>query len=333
MRWEYPVFLFVLLLLPLIAVFILIVERRRRLYLRNRVRPEGLILISYTRLVLKRILLMLACVFLLVALAGPRWGRVWQKIIKPGKDLIFVIDTSVSMFARDLKPSRMEVARDKIKLIVESMKGVRAGLIFFAGTAFTQCPVTFDKGALKLFLSEAWDNLIPLPGSNIEEALKLSIDSFPPAKELSERYVVLITDGEELQGNAVKVIDELRKARIKVVSFGLATTEGGPIPLYSNGRLTGYKKDKQGNTVLTRLNAGMLNELAEKTGGVFLRAGKDASDIGKILEIIEKGASRKMEDDVSLGREYRYQYPLFAALLLLLIEFIISERKKKIRQS
>ncbi|MBN2407460.1 MAG: VWA domain-containing protein [Elusimicrobia bacterium] len=327
MTWDRPAYLFILLFIPVLAVLLLLRGRRRRLYLERSVRPAGLIMISWRKTAVKNLLLAAALVFLLAALAGPRWGRVWQEIKKPGKDAVFLIDTSVSMQAADIKPSRMEKAKDKMRFMVENMKGVRAGLVFFAGTAFLQCPVTFDKNALRMFLNEAWDKLIPLPGSNIEEALQTADGAFPPGSG-SARYIVLLTDGEELQGNALKAAEELKKNNTKIIALGIARKDGAPIPVYSNNSLSGYKKDSKGNTVLSRLNRELLEKLASITGGYYAECSNDISDAAKILDIIQKGPENKKEDRLAMKMEHRYQYPLFIAVLFLMLELIVSERKE-----
>ncbi|MFC2061826.1 VWA domain-containing protein [Elusimicrobiota bacterium] len=329
MNWDYPVFLFIIMITPLIAVLLFYRERRKRLYAEGKIKTGNLIVMSWKRLIVKRIIFIAALIFILLSMAGPRWGRVWQKIISPAKDVIFVIDTSVSMQAKDIEPSRMEAARDKVRFIVENMAGVRAGIVFFAGTAFLQCPVTFDKQALKIFLNEAWDNLVPLPGSNINEALMMARDSFPASKEISQKYIILITDGEELQGSAAKAAGELKDAGVRVLSYGLGTEEGSPIPVYSKGQLKGYKEDKKGDTVLSSLNAPLLRELARETGGAYINYSRTVSDADRIMEIIQKGAEEMQKENIAVNREYRYQYPLLIALILLLIEFIISERRKR----
>jgi len=328
MIWQHKIFLTALIFIPLLFVLFLFTERRKSLYLRRKVRPEGLLAVSDRKITVKRILFIFAAAFLVLALSGPRWGRKWQEVKKPGIDVIMVIDTSASMQAGDIMPSRMSAAKDKVKFLVSNIKNARMGLVFFAGTSFLQCPVTFDRQALNLFLNEAWNNLIPLPGSNIEKALKLAEDSFPPSAGISDKYIVLVTDGEELQGDAQKAVEELEKAGIKVISLGIGTEEGAPIPVYSNGSLQGYKKNASGETVMSCLDPSLLKIIAEKTGGVCVSYTDDMSDVSRVIDIIEKGKQQEKSDKVRIDTEYRYQYPLLAALILLFAEFIISERKR-----
>jgi Ca-activated chloride channel family protein len=329
MTWDRPIYLILLIFTPLMAFIILFAERRRRIALEKVIRADKVINISSRRYVLKILLLTLGTVFLLTALAGPRFGNVWQKLKGTSKDVVLLIDNSVSMLAGDIQPSRMEAAKEKVRFIIENTDSVRFGLAFFAGTAFVHCPVTFDKQALKLFLDEAWDNLIPLPGSNIEKALKVAADAFPPAKEMPYRYILLVTDGEELQGDATKISDELKKQNLKVVSLGLGTEEGEPIPVYQNGALSGYKKDKKGETVISKLNESKLKEISKQTGGLYVKGLNSISDAGRIIDFITKSGAYKMEEQVALGSEHRYQIPLFLAIIIFLFEFIISGRMRK----
>lgn len=326
MSWENINFLYLLILIPVIGLGILYRQRKRILKYRRLIKADNVINLSTRKVILKRILFILALVFLLFSAAGPRWGNRWEKIKKPGVDVILLIDTSVSMNARDIEPTRLSAARDKIKFMVYDLKAVRMGLVFFAGTAFMQCPVTFDMDAVKIFLKEAWDNLIPLPGSNIEKALKLAADSFPASETLSKKYIVLITDGEELQGNYRNALKTLKKKNIKVITYGVGTAKGGPIPIQGNGNLKGYKKGPDGNTVVTSLNKDLLEEIAGETGGEFIKYSETTSDITELNRVLKTKADEKTEEDVMKSSEIRYQYPLLVAFLLLLIEFIVSER-------
>ncbi|MFC2048757.1 VWA domain-containing protein [Elusimicrobiota bacterium] len=329
MSWDRPLYIIIVFFLPLFVLLLLLRERKRKLTLMSSIKEDSLVRISWKMNIFKRLLLSSAVLFLLLTLAGPKWGRVWQKISKPGRDVIFVVDTSISMQSEDIKPTRMSAAKEKIKYIIENISGFRVGIVFFAGTAFLNCPVTFDKNAVKLFLNEAWDNLIPLPGSNIEQALKLASESFPSSKKIARRYVVLITDGEELQGDVNNITQELDSKGISVISFGIGEEEGSPLPIYENSRLVGYKKNSKGEIILSKLNKEMLKKISDDTDGVYIKYRKDITDISRIIDVIQKGKTQKQEDSVIAGKELRYQLFLLIAILLLMLEMVLSERVKQ----
>ncbi|MEA3506644.1 MAG: VWA domain-containing protein [Elusimicrobiota bacterium] len=328
MSWDAPFILILLILLPLAAVAVTFRERNRYLNIRKVIRPEGIFLLSLRRVIIKRILFLLAAGFILVALAGPRWGRKWQKIEKPGRDVVFLIDTSASMLAEDIEPDRLSAAKRKVTFMTENIKAARIGLVFFAGTAFVQCPVTFDIRAVKLFLKEAWDKLIPLPGSDFEKALETAAGAFPGSRRAAGGTIVFVTDGESLQGDAENALKKLKEMNIKVAVLVISTHAGAPIPVYGkDGSLKGYKKDSAGNTVISKPDEKLLRKIVSETGGIYLNAGGGFSDAVKIVSFIDESEKFRREDKaMASSEEQRYQYPLFIAIILIIIEFIIGTR-------
>ncbi|MFH1414826.1 MAG: VWA domain-containing protein [Elusimicrobiota bacterium] len=329
MKWDNPFFLYSLLAVPLLMVLLLLFERSRRIYLENKIKPAGLLLMSFGMMRFKRILFISGMVFLLLAAASPRWGKNMQKIKKISKDIIFLVDTSKSMLAEDINPSRMELSKRKMIFMVENMIGTRCGIIFFAGKAFMQCPVTFDLDALGFLANEAWNNMVPLPGTNIESAVRLALKSFPSSGKVSERYIILLTDGEELQGQAESVLDILKESGTRVIALGIGTGAGAPIPIKNKDGVKNYKKDREGNTVMTRLGSDILRKLADSSGGMYLDSTGNASDVNLILEFLKKESTTEGDERMIAQLEHRFQYPLAMALFLFVFEFILSERRKK----
>ena len=327
MTWDYPLFTFFTLLLPLFGLFMFYRERRKQLRVRELIRADNLIRVSFRKVVVKRILFIMALFFMFLALASPRWGRLWQEVKKEGKSVIFVIDTSLSMLAEDMTPNRLAKAKEKVSFIIENLPGDKVGIVFFAGAAFLQSPVTFDREAVRLYFNEAWESLIPLPGSNIEEALRLSLKSFPDKG--AENVVVLITDGEELQGQAEAAAAELRKENIGVAVIGMGKKAGAPVPVYRGGKLEDYKRDKKGETVISRLDEKLLSAIASETGGVYAEGEDGFSDCSRVISFLEKrGGDKTAKEKAFLNQEHRYQLPLSIALLFLVLEFMTNERKK-----
>jgi len=266
----------------------------------------------------------LIAALLVIAIFRPQWGFEWRESNKKGVDIAVAIDVSQSMLAEDVKPSRLERARRELSDLIDRFTGDRVALIAFAGTAFIETPLTLDYSMFRMFLDELSPELIPIPGSNIHEALKESIQALAESTEDNKKVksnrgkaVILITDGEDIEGDFTSVKQLATENDIKIYVIGMGTIEGAPIPTPQ-----GYKKDGQGNVVISRLNEKILAELAEQTGGVYVTSIGSEKDT---FEIYDSGIKSALEDSTIAGADAKrwneyYQLPLFLALLLLIIE-------------
>ena len=271
----------------------------------------------------KAVLFSLAFAFFVIGLARPRTGAKLAERNTKGAEIIVALDVSNSMLAQDYSPNRLERAKLSIARLTERLQEDRIGLVIFAGTSFVQLPVTTDYVSAKMFLGSIDTGSIPVQGTAIGDAIRLSIKSFSAQSEKS-RVIVVISDGENHEDDAVGAAKQAAELGIKVYTIGVGSAEGQPIPI--DGELL---KDKDGNIVVTRLNEQMLRDIARAGGGAYIHAGGEEFGLNPIIQDI-----RRMEDEEFgsvVFEEYDEQYMYFfgVALLLFVIQMLIGERKPR----
>jgi len=284
--------------------------------------------ISNSRVVFKFVILILAYVFLIIGLANPQIGSKLVEGKRKGIDIMVALDVSNSMLAQDIGPNRLERARQAISKLIDKLGNDRIGMIVFAGNAYVQLPITTDHGAAKMFLTTISTKVVPTQGTAIGEAIELAARSFDDEKH--SRAIVVITDGENHEDDAIKIAKSIAEDGINVFTIGMGLTEGTPIPEYDQyNRQTGYKKDKQGNTVVTRLNEKMLQDIAVAGKGSYVRANNTQAGLSRVFEEINKMKKTEFESKMFSDYESRFQYFIAISLMLLIIELLIFERKNK----
>ena len=277
---------------------------------------------------LKSFLLSLGLVLCLLSLARPQGGFQWQEVKRKGLDILIALDTSKSMLAQDLKPSRIERSKLAIRDLVKYLKGDRIGLIAFSGSAFLQCPLTVDYGGFLLSLENIDTDIIPKGGTNLASAISEAIRSYA-AGEKKYKVLVIITDGEDHKGNALSAAVEAKKEGIAVFCVGIGSREGELIPLKTQDGQISFLKDRQGNVVKSRLDETLLQKIALTTGGSYVRSSPTEFGLELLYrERLSKLEKRELEGKLAKHYEERFQIPLALAFLLLLLEPLISERKK-----
>lgn len=274
----------------------------------------------------KASLIVLGIIFGILALTQPQWGFHWEEIKRIGVDIIVAIDVSESMLAEDVKPNRLERAKREVFDLIEMLKGDRIGLIAFAGTSFVQCPLTLDYGACKMFLDYIDTDLIPVPGTALADVIRTAVESFSKGERKS-KALILITDGEDHEGEPIDAAKEAKKEGIKIFSIGVGQEGGAPIPLKDGSG--GFKKDRQGDMIITYLDETTLQKIALETGGSYVRSVTGDMDLDKIYqEGIKQHIEQKQLKSTRKRRwEHRFQWFIFFALLFIGAEFFISERK------
>jgi Ca-activated chloride channel family protein len=327
MKFGAPEFIkWLLLILPMAGLFIGL-HRQRTMRLANVISSKVWKIVipgfktkrSGRRTVLR--LLALLCIGL--ALTRPQWGTHWEEVKQRGLDIIVVLDTSKSMLAEDIKPNRLKQAQWAVRDFVKHLKGDRIGLVAFAGSSFLQCPVTIDYAAFTMMLDDLYAGIIPRGGTAIEQALKTASDSFDSESE-ADRVMILITDGEDLEGNALHMAEELKKQGVKLFSIGVGTLEGELVPTD-----TGYAKDARGQVVKSSLNEGLLEKLARETGGFYVRSAPGDFGLDRIYKLGISNLQRD-EQETRLARVYEERFGWFAAaaLLFLILEALIAGKAK-----
>lgn len=282
---------------------------------------------SASRPFIKFFLILMAYASLVVALTNPQIGSKLEKAQRKGIDLMIALDVSNSMMAQDIKPNRLQASKQAISNLIDKLKGDRIGIIVFAGHAYTQLPITTDYAAAKMFLSSVSPDIIPVQGTAIGEAIALSIKSF--SENDHNKAIIVISDGENHEGDALDETKNALDQGIRVYTIGMGLPEGGPIPYYTDGKLAGYKKDKDDNIISTKLNEVMLQQIAAAGDGYYVRANNSQAGLNRIFEEIDKLEESEFETQVFSDYEDRFQYFIALTILLLIIEFIIVERKSK----
>lgn len=335
-KFEHQIFFYALAIIPIcIGIYIWYVRQSKKnlkklgeLHLIKQLIPE----VSNTKKNIKFILFILGFVFLILGLCNLQTGSKLQNVKREGADIMVCLDVSNSMMAQDLSPNRLERAKMAIENMIDKLEGDRLGIIVFAGEAYVQLPITTDYNSAKLFLDGINNKIVPVQGTNIAEAINLSIESFGK-DEGKNKAIVIITDGEnneEANESAVDAAEEASKKNIIIHTIGVGSESGVPIPNVIDGVVTGYKKDKDGNTVVTKLDPKILQNIASSTNGVYVQA--TSSDIGldAILNKMDELDKKQLESKMYTDFEDQFQWFLGLALLFLVIESFISERVSKI---
>lgn len=276
--------------------------------------------------ILKLSIICLALFLLVIALVNPRIGTKTEEIKREGVDVVFAIDVSKSMLAEDIAPNRLEKSKQIVNQLLNKLGGDRVGIIGYAGSAFPQLPITTDYNAARMFLSAMNTDMVSSQGTAIAEAIELSKTYFNQENPTS-KVLVIISDGEDHQGNATTISTEASNQGIKIISIAVGKTSGGPIPIKRNGILQEYMRDSNGERVITRMEEDVLREVATKTEGLFLY-GDITSDVveevSKFLNTLDKEAF----DSIQFSEfKNQFQWFLGAALLLLFIDIFLLERK------
>ena len=273
----------------------------------------------------KALLRFLAGIFLALSLAGPRWGSLFQEIHRRGIDVVIAVDVSASMLAEDVKPNRLTQAKRELTLLIDGLEGDRVGLVAFAGAAFLQCPLTLDYGAARTLLDLIGPDLIPRPGTDLAAALRQALDAFPRGLH-QYKAIVLLTDGEDHSGALDAAVSRAAEEGVRIFPVGFGSPQGEIIPLRDeSGNLSGYKKDKNGQTVLSKMDEKALRDMAEKTGGTYFPASRGEIEVPRLLTAFRQMEKRSLESRVYGQLENRYRWPLWLAIGLLLLEFLVPE--------
>ena len=330
MKWGAPHLLYWLpLAIPLAwALFTLL--RRRRAALAQLVDPALLGVLApawnparaKSRLVLR----VLALALLVLALARPQWGFHWEEVRRKGLDLMVVLDTSRSMLASDIKPTRLQQAKWGVRDLLRNLRGDRVGLVPFAGSSILQCPLTIDYAAFAMTLDDVYSGIIPRGGTALEQALRTALAAFP-ADGAADRVILLVTDGEDHEGDPLALLPELKEKGIRVYTIGIGTLEGEMVPA-GDGQ-GAYFKDRQGQIVKTALKEDVLQKLALGTGGTYVRSAPGDTGLERVFN--ESIANLKRSDqETRTARIYeeRFAWPIVAALLLLAWEALLGDRRK-----
>ena len=285
--------------------------------------------VKHSSIRLRSRLIILGIIFILLASVGPQIGMKLTELTRQGVDIFILMDTSTSMNAIDVRPSRMEKEKYEMGRLLNNLEGDRVGLIAFAGSAHLHCPLTEDYSAAHLFMNMMDTGLITTQGTALAAAILLALEH---VKEEDKKFKVfiLVSDGEDHQGEAVALAEQARDLGIIIHTLGVGTPAGGPIPIYNEKRnRQEFQKNNRGHVVTSMLNESTLDEIARITGGIYIRVENQVNAIAPLMNEIDQMEKRELKSHVFSQYEDRYQIFLIMGLLLFLVEFLIPTRTKK----
>ncbi len=331
-RFEDERALFGLAVIPLLFLLYLLTRRVQKKQLQrwgdqtllNRLMPD----FSATRTFVKFTIGMLAFGIMVLAVARPQFGTKAAEVKRKGVEMIIALDVSNSMMAEDIKPNRLENAKMAISRLVDQLENDKIGLIVFAGDAYIQMPITTDYQAAKLFLNSINTQIVPKQGTAIGSAIRLAMRSFTPESQNS-RAIVIITDGENHEEEALTAAKEAADAGIILHTIGIGSAQGVPIPLTSSDGQKDYRTDEKGQVIISKLNEELLSQIAETGKGIYVRATASQTGLKTILDEMNK--MEKKEIQMKVYAEYDEQFVYYAgfALFLLLLDFILNNRRNR----
>jgi Ca-activated chloride channel family protein len=330
MHFQHTEVLAGLLLIPLLGLLFFAVIRWKK-QTSKKIGDEGLVkeLIkgySPANFLIKFVFLCIALCCVILAAASLQKPGSMDAVERKGVDVVIALDVSKSMLAQDIKPNRLEVARQFIYKLMDELKDDRVGLVLFAGRAYMQMPLTTDHSAAKMYVQTAGPQVVPSQGTVIAEALKMSSSAFN-SKERKYKAIILITDGEDHDPEALKTSLEIADNAVIVNTVGIGSPEGAPIadPITNE-----YKKDETGQTIISKLNEAELQQIAQTTKGIYIRLIDPQDAISKIMAQLKTIQGTILEDSAFKNYTHYFQWFVAAALLLLIIEFFFPERKWKL---
>lgn len=276
----------------------------------------------------KHAALLAAVALLVAALARPQFGSRVETVRREGQDIVAAIDLSASMTAEDVAPNRLDRAKFAVADLIGRLTGDRIGLVAFAGEAFVQSPLTSDYGAAALFLNAMDTDMISVQGTNLGQAVAVALDAFADT-ERRHRVLVIITDGEDHEGEVEEAVDRAVEAGVRIYTVGIGSAEGVPIPEFDEaGRPQGFRRDDDGTVVTTQLDEATLRTMAERTGGLYYRASPGGAELEALADEVTGGEGQEFEAEQVTVFDEQYQLFLGLALALLAAEVLLPDRRR-----
>ncbi len=284
--------------------------------------------LKFSRIRFRSRLMVLGIIFILIASVGPQIGIKLTELKREGVDILILMDTSVSMDAIDVKPSRIDKAKYELGRLLEQLKGNRVGIIAFAGSAHLHCPLTEDYAATRLFLNMMTTDLIVDQGTDLAGAMTLALGHIK--EEEKYKLLIIVSDGEDHQGEVFSLSEEAKDRGIIIHTLGVGTPAGGPIPIYNDeGRRVDFKKDKDSAIVTTVLNEIVLDQIAKTANGKYIRIENQVNAIFPLIKEINEMEKKEIKAHSFSEYEDRYQIFLLIGLILFIVEFLVGTRTKK----
>ena len=333
LRFEYIELLYMLFGIPFIILIIWLNIRWRKRALaafgEKKVLSKLMLSYSKNRQILKNILTVLIFISLIIGLSNPQIGIKMEEVKREGVDLMIAIDLSNSMLVEDIKPNRIERAKQAISRLIDKLEGDRIGLVVFAGEAYVQLPITTDYSAAKLFLSSLNTNIVPTQGTSIGSAINTCRKSFDMDNS-QNKAIIIITDGETHDEEAIDAAKKAKEEGVFVHTLGMGLTQGGAIPIYNKyGNNIGFRKNKDGETIVSQLNESLLRQIAQAGNGTYIRANNSQAGLSTLFNEINKMEKKEIGTMIFTQYKDRFQFFIVFALVLLFLDFFLLDRRNR----
>ena len=325
-------YLYLLFVIPFLVVLFLYVQYWKRkkqlafgdLDLIKKLSPQK----SVFKPILKMIVLLLTLVCLVIALVNPKMGTKIETVKRDGIDIVFAIDVSKSMLAEDVVPNRLEKSKQLVSQIINQLGSDRIGIIAYSGSAFPILPITTDYGVAKMFLQSMNPNIISAQGTSLDEAINMASTTFFDKKDKTNKLLILISDGEDHSENAEDAAEEAKKLGLKIITVGVGTEKGGPIPLKRNGIVDSFQKDQNGEVVVTKRNAEILQKIGKNSKG-YVDGNNTKTVLNFVKNALDNIQKTEFEGTQMANFHSQFQWFLGFGFFLLLLDVFLSERKTK----
>ena len=328
-------YLYLLLLVPVLILLMYVISIWKKKAIQkfgdNKLIEKLSPSISKTKIKIKNVLFIFIITSLVIGISNPKIGTKMEEVKREGVDLMIAIDLSNSMLAEDIKPNRLKRAKQAISKLVDNLNGDRIGLIVFAGDAYVQLPITTDYSAAKLFLSTINSDIIPTQGTNIGKAINLAFSSFDKKNE-QNKAIIIITDGESHDQEAIEIAASAKEKNIIIHTLGMGLEKGSPIPIYNKyGNNIGFRKDNEGNTIVSKLNEDLLKEIASSGGGSYIRANNSKAGLDALFTEINKMEKKEIGTMIFTNFKDRFQIFIAIAFILLIFNLFLNNKKFNLR--
>ena len=326
-------YLYLLFVIPILVLLFLYVQYWKRkkqrefgdLELIKKLSPEK----SIFKPILKIGIVLLGMTFLIIALVNPKMGTKMEKVKRQGIDIVFAIDVSKSMLAEDVAPNRLEKSKQIVSQLINQLGSDRIGIIAYSGSAFPVLPMTSDYGVAKMFLQTMNPGMISSQGTSIDQAIDLAANNFFDKKDKTNKLLVIISDGEDHSDNAENAAEDAQKLGLKIVTVGVGTEKGGPIPLKRNGIVESYQKDNDDQVVITKRNAEVLSAIAKSTKGGYVDGNSTKAVLDYVKKVLDNTQKTEFEGTMMADFKSQFQWFLGFGFFLLFLDVFLTERKTK----
>lgn len=331
-RIEEPIYFYLFTIIPVVIVIFLLVlwwkKRTQKKFANQELLQKLAPNASVFKSTLKLVFLLIGLSFLILSLVNPKMGTKLKTVKREGVDVVFALDVSKSMLAEDIAPTRLEKAKQIISKIIDKLGSDRVGVIIYAGNSYPLLPITTDHAAAKMFLQNANPDMVSSQGTAINEALNLA-KTYYNNDEQTNRFLIIISDGEDHQEETKQIAQNISNEGVKVYTIGVGTEKGGTIPIKLNGSLIGYKKDRKGETVITKRKPDVLQGIADVANGKYIDGNKTENPVKIIEDVIANAQKSEFETKQFSDYKDQFQWFLGIGLLFLLLDVFLFDKKTK----